>query len=318
MLCVSALNVCKQYGDAPVLRGASLEVARGEIVALLGPNGSGKTTFIKILSTLLLKDSGEVCILGYDLDKSESTIRSLFGYVGQDTDRSAYARLTVTENLRFFAALRGLKRAAADAQINRLAAELGVEAILDKLHMALSGGEKQAVVIMRAFMTEPALVYLDEPSKGLDPMMASRLRAFLRQYVADKNASILLTSHSLSEVDELVDKSSLIQNGAITFLGTNQELKATVGLQGILEIPRAALTSAMEVSLAQKGARRIATGAERDWQLVGIDVNSAGIDAILALLREHRLEGRCHYRPVTLEDAYMHHYAKMPESADHD
>jgi ABC-2 type transport system ATP-binding protein len=316
MLFVSAENVCKQYGGTAVLRGASLEVRSGEIVALLGPNGSGKTTLIKILSTLLVKDSGRVKILGHDLDKDERAIRSLFGYAGQDSDRSAYARLTVVENLRFFAALRGLRRPEVDVQIEKLARSFGVESIVGKLHMTLSGGEKQAMVIMRAFLTEPSLVYLDEPSKGLDPITASRLRAFLRHYVAEKRASILLTSHSLAEVDELADRLGLIRNGAVAFLGTNRELKSTVGLQGILEIPRAALTAAIEASLARTGARRIPNEAENEWQLVGIDVNPARLEAVLQLLREHRIDGRCRYRPVTLEDAFMHHYARLPEQVE--
>ena len=105
---VSAEHVRKSYNSAVALQDASLEVYQGEILALLGPNGAGKTTLIKVLATLLTKDAGQVRILGYDLDEQPENIRHLFGYVGQDTERSAYARLTVVENLQFFGMLRGM------------------------------------------------------------------------------------------------------------------------------------------------------------------------------------------------------------------
>jgi len=107
---VSASNIYKSYGKDDILKGLSLDLYQGEILALLGPNGSGKTTFIKILATLLTKDSGTVRILGHDIDTDANEIRHLFGYVGQDTERSAYGRLTVVENLHFFGALRGLNK----------------------------------------------------------------------------------------------------------------------------------------------------------------------------------------------------------------
>ena len=107
---LSANNLWKSYGDHAALAGASLDLREGEILALLGPNGAGKTTFIKILATLLTKDDGQVKILGLDLDEEPEAIRHLFGYVGQDTERSAYARLTARENLQFFGKLRGLSQ----------------------------------------------------------------------------------------------------------------------------------------------------------------------------------------------------------------
>src|SRR4051794_14214535 len=168
---LSVRNVRKAYGKTPVLKDVSLDVYEGEILALLGPNGSGKTTFVKILATLLTKDAGRVNILGYDLDKDVQSIRHLFGYVGQDTERSAYARLTVRENLQFFGALHGLSKADADAQIDKLLFYFDFESNVNQLFHHLSGGQKQPVVIMRALLYDPPLIYLDEPTKGLDPFV---------------------------------------------------------------------------------------------------------------------------------------------------
>ena len=204
--CLAAEDVWKSYGDQIALRGASLELGQGEILALLGPNGAGKTTLIKVLATLLTKERGRVEILGHDLDVDGEAIRHLFGYVGQDTERSAYARLSVGENLRFFGRLRGLSASIIDRQIDKLAGQFDFHANLDKLFVTLSGGQKQTVVIMRALLHDPPLVYLDEPTKGLDPIVAKRIRTFLRQLAVEEGKAMLLTSHVLSEVDEMADR----------------------------------------------------------------------------------------------------------------
>src|SRR5436190_14807037 len=140
---ICARNIRKQFGQATALDDLSLDVHQGEILALLGPNGAGKTTLIKILATLITKDAGTVEILGYDLDRHEREIRHLFGYVGQDTDRSAYPRLSATQNLRFFGALRGMTRHEVDDQIDKLATYFEFQGQLDKEFMQLSGGQKQ-------------------------------------------------------------------------------------------------------------------------------------------------------------------------------
>src|SRR5207248_2685575 len=151
-LYLTAKEVYKSYGTTSVLKGVSLDLFEGEILALLGPNGSGKTTFIKILATLLTKDSGDIEIMGYNLDRDVDPIRHLFGYVGQDTERSAYARLTVRENLQFFGTLHGLSRKQINSQIQKLVGYFDFEANINKLFHHLSGGQKQTVVIMRALL----------------------------------------------------------------------------------------------------------------------------------------------------------------------
>lgn len=146
---LTAKNIRKTYkkGKVVALDGANLDLKKGEIHALLGPNGAGKTTLIKIMATLLTKDSGEVSIMGYDLDKQENNIRHVLGYVGQDTERSAYARLTARENLRFFGALRGISKKEVDKKIEKFGDYFDFNGNFDKQFMHLSGGQKQAVVI---------------------------------------------------------------------------------------------------------------------------------------------------------------------------
>ena len=145
---LTAQQVRKAYGKTVAVDDATLELHAGEILALLGPNGAGKTTLIKILATLLTKDTGRVEVLGYDIDTDPEAVRHLVGYVGQDTERSAYARLTVVENLRFFGKLRGLTDRQIAGQIDKLATQFDFHADLGKLFVTLSGGQKQTVVII--------------------------------------------------------------------------------------------------------------------------------------------------------------------------
>ncbi|MCL5999122.1 MAG: ABC transporter ATP-binding protein [Chloroflexi bacterium] len=193
-IALSAQHVQKRYGQYQALLDASLDVRAGEIMALLGPNGAGKTTLIKILVTLISKDAGKVEILGHDLDRDPESIRHLIGYVGQDTERSAYARLTVWENLNFFGALRGMTAHEIRSQVDKLATFFDFNGQMDKQFVTLSGGQKQTVVIMRALLHDPPLVCLDEPTKGLDPLIARRIRAFLKRFVREQGKSLLLTS----------------------------------------------------------------------------------------------------------------------------
>ena len=157
------------------LAGIDLVVEDGEIFGLLGPNGAGKTTLVRILATLLRATSGRATVGGYDVDAQEAEIRRIIGYAGQDSERSAYFRLTVEENLLYFAhALRGVPRSVARERIQELAAGVGFETLLGSHFSALSGGQKQLVVVMRALLHRPRIAFMDEPSKSLDPVTAQR------------------------------------------------------------------------------------------------------------------------------------------------
>jgi len=312
MICLSATNVRKSYGSRVALRDASIEIECGSILALLGPNGSGKTTLIKILATSLTKDAGKVTILGYNLDTNENAIRQLLGYVGQDSDRSAYARLSVRENLRFFGALRGLTGRQAELQIERLAEYFDFKEHLDRLHFVLSGGQKQIAIIMRALLTDPPIIFVDEPTKGIDPLAARKIRRFLRRYVEDHRKSALLTSHALSDVEEMSHNVALINLGSTTNCGTVADFKAALGLMAILELPATALTADIANALAQIGVRRMPDGsAGSDWTQFGVEKRGPGPDTILRLLQTHDAAAAYRYRPVTLEDAFIHQFGTL-------
>lgn len=313
---LSAENVCKSYKRTFAVKDASLELLQGEILALLGPNGAGKTTFIKILATLLRKDSGHVEILGYDLDRHEREIRHLFGYVGQDTERSAYARLTVIENLRFFGALRGLSQMQVDLQIDKLATQFDFNENLNKQFVQLSGGQKQTVVIIRAFLHDPPLVYLDEPTKGLDPIIAKKIRTFLKEIVHQEGKSLLLTSHVLSEVDEIAGRVALIQRGSIPIIGTPAELKAGIGATEFVEIEESGLPVETEEKIKQLQVVLFSVEREPGWISFAVIDTLSGAEAIIRVLREEQVRVGFRHHTVSLEDAFLHYVGKLTERFD--
>lgn len=308
-----ATNVSKQYGGAVALQAVSLTVAAGEILALLGPNGAGKTTLIKILATLLTKDQGQVEILGYDLDRQANTVRHLFGYVGQDTERSAYARLTVQENLHFFGALRGMDKRAINGQIEKLASYFDFTGQLNKLFVQLSGGQKQTVVIIRALLHDPPLIYLDEPTKGLDPLIAQKIRTFLRAYVHQERKALLLTSHILTEVDELANRVALIHRGRIPLVDTPEHLKAAVGADDFIEIEKAPLPLATQTRLQGLAAVRFTSARADAWLSLAVTDPLEGMAAVIEVLRQDGVRARFRQQTVSLEDAFIHHIGALNE-----
>lgn len=300
-------DVRKTYGKQVALNGVNFTMKKGEISALLGPNGAGKTTLIKIMATLLLKDSGTVNILGYDLDKNEQEIRHVLGYVGQDTERSAYARLTARENLRFFGGLRGLSKDEIDEQIGRFGDYFEFNGNFDKQFMHLSGGQKQAVVIMRALLHDPPIIFLDEPTKGLDVIIAKRIRNFLRNYAKNEGKSLLLTSHILTEVDELSDSVSLINKGEIALTGTPTELKKDLGAQDFIELRKSELPASTLEKLQKLDSVIITLDTDKTYYSLGLNDLFDGTEAVIKVLREDGVKAGFRHHEVSLEDAFIHH-----------
>jgi ABC-2 type transport system ATP-binding protein len=309
---LEAENVSKHYSKNKVaLDCASLNLYKGEILGLLGPNGAGKTTFIKILATLLNKTSGTIDILGYNLDDYPNEIRHLLGYVGQDTERSMYARLTPVENLRFFGRLRGLNKDHVDNKIHNFIETCNIqEEILDKQFMHLSGGQKQTVVIMRALLHDPPIIYLDEPTKGLDPFAANSIREFLKLYVSKGENSLILTSHILSEVDYLSDRCSLINQGKIPITDTSANLKKSLGATEFVELNAESIDQKL-INTIQNLDSVITYNVKEDknisWLSFGVNDLFDGTEEIIKVLRNNGVKTSLRHHSVSLEDAFIHH-----------
>jgi len=216
------------------LRGVSFEVRRGEIFGLLGPNGAGKTTTIKILSTLLLPDAGEAWVNGYDVVREPRRVRESIG-VSLYSDRGFYWKLTGRENLVYFARLYHLDPAYARERIRYLLELLDLEADADRLVEEYSTGMKSKLNIARALLHDPPVLFLDEPTIGLDPGAARKVREVVL-HLKKEGKTILLTTHNMFEADMLCDRVAIISRGSVIAVGTPGELKAKVSGRRVVEV----------------------------------------------------------------------------------
>jgi ABC-2 type transport system ATP-binding protein len=223
---IATRGVTKSFGGAPVLSGVDLAVARGEIVALLGPNGAGKTTLINILSTLVLPDSGSVTIAGHDVVHQREQVKRSISLTGQSA--AVDEVLTGDENLRMMGVLLGLTRADAAARSRELLARFGLTESARKRVKTYSGGMRRRLDLAISLLSTPPVVFLDEPTTGLDPASRQELWAMIRQ-LAHTGTTVLLTTQYLEEADQLADRIALLSGGRIVAEGTPGELKARIG-----------------------------------------------------------------------------------------
>lgn len=224
----------------PALDGVELQVVEGELFGLLGPNGAGKTTLVKILSTLIQPSSGSARVNGYDLSQ-EIAIKATIGLVTSD-ERSFYWRLTGRQNLEFFARLQGIPGNAINERVAAVMEQVGIEDAADQRFVVYSTGMRQRLSIARALLKEPRLLFLDEPTKGLDPFATRRLRQLIRDELVERHGiTVLLTTHDLEEAEILCDRIAIMHQGRLRAVGTMDELRRSLDLSGRVMIQVASL-----------------------------------------------------------------------------
>ena len=216
------------------LRGVNLTVQRGEIFGLLGPNGAGKTTLTKILSTLLLPSSGSARVLGMDVSREAASIRPRIGLV-LGGERGLYNRVTARENLRFFADLYGIDRSRRDAHIDAILRRVGLAEAADRRVEEYSRGMKQKLHLARGLLHDPEILFLDEPTIGLDPKSARETRKFVRGLVAS-GVTVFLTTHYMFEAEELCQQIAVLTRGRIVATDTVAGLRRLVGGDRTIEV----------------------------------------------------------------------------------
>ncbi len=214
--------------------GVDLQIARGEIFGLLGPNGAGKSTTIRMLCTLLEPTSGTARVNGFDILKQPNQVRQSLGAV-LGGERSIYWKLTARENLEYFAALYHVPPEAAKKRIAELLERVELAERADDLVEKYSSGMKQRVAIARALLSSPPVVLLDEPTLGLDPQAARRLRELVLELRAEGH-TILLTTHYMEEADQLSDRIGIIDQGRVIALDTPQALKAGIRQTDVIHL----------------------------------------------------------------------------------
>jgi ABC-2 type transport system ATP-binding protein len=222
---ITVAGLRKSFGDKVVLDGLDLEVRSGSVYALLGPNGAGKTTVVRILSTLIDADAGEVTVAGHHLTEAASSVRAAIGVTGQFS--AVDDLLTGRENLRLMADLHHLPRAEGAARAGQLLEQLDLVDAADKRAATYSGGMRRRLDLAMTLVARPQLIFLDEPTTGLDPRSRREVWRIIGDLVAG-GVSIFLTTQYLDEADELADMIGVLDHGRLVAEGTPDELKRHV------------------------------------------------------------------------------------------
>jgi ABC-2 type transport system ATP-binding protein len=285
----------------------SLEILPGELFGLLGPNGAGKTTLIKILATLLTPTSGRAFVAGVDVVENPVEVRRHINMVtGGET--SGYGLLTVEENLWMFAQFYGIPSREARRRIRELLSLVGMADRAKTKVYHLSSGMRQKMNIVRGFLTEPEILFLDEPTLGLDVQTARTIRDFIRQWLWDHpNRTILLTTHYMHEAEELCDRVAIIDHGKILACAPPGELKKSLKQETVFRLYLAGLSDGKNLVEGMPGIRALAQRVE-DGRLA-LDLILAEEEALVRVLSKLQAAGgklvELRKEEPTLEDVFL-------------
>jgi ABC-2 type transport system ATP-binding protein len=298
---ISVNGLRKSYGKVHVLKGISFKVERGTILALLGPNGAGKTTTIRILSTLLLPDAGQAYINEYDVTKDPSSVRASIGLTGQFAAVDEY--LTGEENLIMMGRLYRMSKEDSKNRARELLEEFDLVEASTRTVKTYSGGMKRRIDLAMSIIASPPVIFLDEPTTGLDPRSRLTMWETIKRLV-DAGTTILLTTQYMEEADYLADNIVVIDGGKVIAEGSSDELKAKVGNE------RIAFTFASEAAV-EKARTVLGGGAEiQDDQRNTLSIaNDGGVKKLNTLLQKLELnkikvEGLSLHKP-TLDDVFL-------------
>ncbi|MGD0199091.1 MAG: ATP-binding cassette domain-containing protein [Solirubrobacteraceae bacterium] len=243
---IEAHGLTKRFGSTVALDGLDLEVPAGAILGVLGPNGAGKTTAVRILTTLSLPDSGSARVAGFDVVREAPSVQRSIGVTAQDATLDEI--LSGRQNLVMIGRLSGLRRAEAKARARELLERFELADAADRVLKGYSGGMRRRLDLAAGLVTRPPVLFLDEPTTGLDPTSRVRMWGVIRELVAD-GATLLLTTQYLDEADELADRIIVIDHGRVIAGGSAAELKAQTGgarLEVTLSEPNAGAVAALE------------------------------------------------------------------------
>lgn len=303
---IEVAGLRKSYGAHEVVAGVDLAVPAGTVYALLGPNGAGKTTTVRILSTLLPADAGEARVAGYDIQREADQVRASIGVTGQFS--AVDELLTGRENLRLMADLGHLDRSHAESVVAQLLERFHLADAADRRAGTYSGGMKRRLDLAMTLVAGPRLIFLDEPTTGLDPRSRRDLWGIVRELV-DDGVTVFLTTQYLEEADQLADRIGVLDKGRLVAEGTAAELKRLVPgghveLQAadgerLAELARqfpeanpnaAALTLTLPHDGSLTTLRRLLAGIDDD-AITGLAVHTPGLDDVFLALTDHSTAG---------------------------
>jgi ABC-2 type transport system ATP-binding protein len=280
MNAIKATGLRRSYGDHVVLQGVDLNVRRGTVFSLLGANGAGKTTTVKILSTLIRADGGSAAVAGHDVARDPDAVRKAIGVTGQFS--AVDNLLTGRENLKLMADLNHLGRAEGRRKVEQLLEQFDIVDAADKPASTYSGGMRRRLDLAMTLVGSPQVIFLDEPTTGLDPRSRRAMWQIVRQLVSS-GVTIFLTTQYLEEADELADRIAVLDHGRIVAEGTADELKR--------RIPGGHVLLQFSDPRHLEAATRVVRNASRDGEALALRVPNDGsvgsLKALLDRLDEH-------------------------------
>jgi len=231
---IAVEHIWKRYGDFEAVKDVNFEVAEGEIFGLLGPNGAGKSTLIRMMTTLIPVTAGKAIVARHDVSKDPDDVRRVIGVIPQAL--TSDQDLTVGENLLIYAKLYGVPRGARERNINSVLEAVDLTKWRDAQTKTLSGGMRRRLEIARGLVHNPRIFFLDEPTTGLDPVSRIAVWEMLNKLKAQRNLTMLLTTHYMEEADKLCDRIAIVDHGKLVALGTPVELKNSVAGANVVEV----------------------------------------------------------------------------------
>ncbi|WP_406395905.1 ATP-binding cassette domain-containing protein [Streptomyces sp. NBC_00887] len=293
----------KHYGDVHALRGLDLAVAEGSVCGVLGPNGAGKSTAVRLLTTLTSPDGGSARVAGHDVVREAAAVRAAIGVTGQST--SIDGELSGRQNLRLFARLLRLRGPGGRSRADELLERFGLTEAADRPARTYSGGMRRRLDLAAGLLTRPQVLFLDEPTTGLDPHSRNQIWEAVRE-LAGRGTTVLLTTQYLEEADQLADDIVLIDRGRAAHRGTPAELKSLIGSYAEVVVAHESALWAAAAVLDQL------TGAEptldHEHRTIGVVASDATL-TLPRIVRELDAAGvpviDASLRPPTLDEAFL-------------
>ncbi|KGR78005.1 ABC transporter ATP-binding protein [Ureibacillus manganicus] len=296
----------KEKKEVEAVKGISFEVKKGEIFGLLGPNGAGKTTMIKMLTTMLIPTSGSIQVLGFNPINQHKQLRPHINFI-LGGERNLYWRLSAYDNLAYFADLYKIPRSVQKERIPQLLKLVELEEAADRRVETFSKGMKQRLQIARGLLNNPKILFLDEPSIGLDPVSARKLRDILRD-LNEQGTTIVLTTHYMYEADELCDRIAFINHGELIAIDTPQNLKQRTNHLSVIECKLENCTKQEITRFLEEGSSSISEyEIQEELNLLKVRLHADEPQKVVSLLYNLpnlNVQDLSITKP-TLEDAYI-------------
>ena len=313
-LVVLADQIEKSFGTTHALRGVSIAVPEGEILGVLGPNGAGKTTLVRILSTLTKPDAGRAEVAGHDVRKDAASVRRSIGYVPQDSGVDQYG--TGRENLMLQGHVQGLGGGELKARVAELLELVGLADASDRIVKGYSGGMRRRLDIALGLVHRPRVLFLDEPTTGLDPEARVQMWAEVQRLAEREELTILLTTHYLEEADQLADRLVIVSRGEVVVEGRPSELKADLRGDAVqLELQNGRMDDARRVVESQGGTPENVV----DGRILVSRIENGGRalpGLLLALEREGIGVESVNVSRPSLDDVYLHYTGRQFAAED--